>query len=87
MIGTDLDKSESPNGFAVRSNVMITLHANFDPEYGYPQSYYRKASGRTPLQSKWTVQKFRRVSKEDEAAEKTKNLRRTPNVGGPPGTA
>ncbi len=56
MIGEDLVKSEDPvNGFRVRSNVVITLHANFDPELGYPHRYHRKARGATPLRCHWDV--------------------------------
>jgi hypothetical protein len=58
MIGVDLDKSERPGGFAVRDTVMITLHAEFDPKYGIPRMYHRKARGNTPLQSKWRVVDF-----------------------------
>jgi hypothetical protein len=61
MIGDDLNKAERPGGFAVRSNVTITLHADFDPEYGFPRSYWRKARGNTPLQSKWRVVEFKRM--------------------------
>ena len=61
LIGSDLDKAEGP-GFNVQSNVMITLHADFDPTYGYPLLYHRKARGRTPLQSKWTVLKFEPIA-------------------------
>ena len=43
MIGEDLDKSEDPvNGFHVKDNVVITLFAEFDPQYGYPLGYDRK---------------------------------------------
>ncbi len=61
MIGDDLNKAERPEGFAVRGNVTITLHANFDPKYGFPRTYHRKARGNTPLQSKWQVQDFQIV--------------------------
>jgi hypothetical protein len=61
MIGDDLNKSELPGGFAVRSNVTITLHANFDPQYGFPRTYHRKARGNTPLQAKWQVVDFQVV--------------------------
>ncbi len=68
MIGDDLNKSERPGGFAVRGNVMITLHANFDPKYGFPRTYHRKARGNTPLQSKWQVQDFQIVDEKAAAA-------------------
>jgi|GEM_PF-3704616 len=61
LIASDLDKAEGP-GFNVQSNVMITLHADFEPTYGYPLLYHRKARGRTPLQSKWTVVKFEPIA-------------------------
>jgi hypothetical protein len=61
IIGVDLNKSEQPKGFAVRDTVMITLHANFDPQYGFPRTYHRKARGPTPLQSKWRVVDFQVV--------------------------
>ena len=45
LIGSDLDKSDDPaNGFRVKDNVVITLFAEFDPQYGYPVAYNRKAA-------------------------------------------
>lgn len=70
IIGVDLDKSERPGGFAVRDNVMITLHGVFDPKYGIPREYHRRARGNTPLQSRWRVVKFEPIG-EDRAAEDT----------------
>ena len=61
MIAEDLDKSERPNGFKVRSNVVITLHGEFDPQYGFPRKYHRKARGNTPLQSQWRIENFKPV--------------------------
>jgi hypothetical protein len=70
IIGIDLDKSERPGGFAVRDTVMITLHADFDPKYGIPRTYHRKARGNTPLQSKWRVVDFEPIGKDNAASEK-----------------
>ena len=68
MISDDLETAESPEGFRKRTlpNVTVTLHATFDPQYGYPQVYQRKARGKTPLVSNWVVSNFR-VAKPDEA--------------------
>jgi hypothetical protein len=60
MIGQDLDKSEDPvSGFRTKSNVVITLFGEFDPEFGYPLAYDRKARGPTPLRSNWRVLEFK----------------------------
>lgn len=65
MIAEDLEKDEDPNrGFGTRSNVKITLHAIFDPDLGYPQQYQRKAHGRSPLHSSWTVTGFKPIGRE-----------------------
>jgi hypothetical protein len=61
MIREDLAKAARPGGFAVKSNVTITLHGEFDPTYGFPTQYWRKARGATPLQCKWKVERFEPV--------------------------
>ena len=45
MIRDDLATLARPGGFAVKKNVTITLHGEFDPQYGFPVQYWRKAHG------------------------------------------
>ena len=59
-IDEDLTKAEGP-GFGVKQGVYITLHADFDPKYGYPDRYFRQAHGPSPLQSQWKVLNFKVV--------------------------
>jgi len=62
----DLDKAEDPNkGFAAQKNVRITLHAVFDPKYGYPDYYFRQAHGASPLHQKWKVQSFKVIDPQE----------------------
>jgi hypothetical protein len=60
-IEEDLDKAAVPGGFGVKQGVYITLHAEFDPKYGYPDHYFRQAHGPSPLQSQSKVQSFKVV--------------------------
>jgi len=60
-IEEDLTTAESPQGFGVKKGVYITLHADFDPKYGYPDRYFRQAHGPSPLQSQWKVKEFKVV--------------------------
>lgn len=65
MIAEDLEKAEDPTrGFGTQSNVKITLHVVFDPDLGFPQQYQRKAHGRSPLHSSWTVTSLKPVQEE-----------------------
>jgi Family of unknown function (DUF6174) len=69
MIQEDLNKAAMPNGFKVQSNVVITLHGEFDPKYGFPSHYLRKvAKGRSPLHSQWRVDQFEPVAKDAPSA-------------------
>jgi hypothetical protein len=62
LIDDDLTKSEGPGfGVDVKKGVYITLHADFDPKYGYPDRYFRQAHGPSPLQSQWKVLDFKAV--------------------------
>jgi hypothetical protein len=64
-IADDLAKAENPNnGFGVKQGVRITLHAEFNPKYGYPEHYLRRAHGPSPLHSQWRVQSFTPITPE-----------------------
>ena len=65
MIQDDLKKAAIPNGFKVKQDVVITLHGEFDPQYGYPSHYLRRvARGRSPLHCQWRIDRFEPVAKD-----------------------